>query len=40
LDDFSGKPISFVRFGIIHLEIIADGQLSWQYPLDLSLPDP
>ena len=38
LDDFGRKSVTFVHFGIIHLDIIADGQLSWQYPKNRSPP--
>jgi len=31
LDDFGRESISFVHFGIIHLAIIADYHLTWQY---------
>jgi hypothetical protein len=33
LDYFRRKSISFVHVGFIHPGIVADGQLSWQYPM-------
>jgi len=36
LDDFGRESISFVHFGIIHLAIIADYHLTWQYQTQLA----
>jgi|TARA_B110000211_G_scaffold220839_1_gene267848 hypothetical protein len=38
LDYFRRKSISFVHFGFIHPVIVADGQLSWQYPSHSNSP--
>jgi len=36
LDDFCGKAVSFLHIGIIHSGIIANCDLTWQYPKNAS----